>query len=154
MNFADRLLKNTLVSNFIKICPVGAKLFHVDRQTMTKLIVIFCNFIKICPVGAKLFHVDRQTMMKLIVIFCNFPNMAKINHHVRLQASVTVQLRPLLFRDVMQCRYTVGYSGFRQPISSIFKGQSMFNWYVMFIHWCWASLCHMSSRYHSGMVYV
>ena len=29
----------------MKICPVGAELFHVDGQTgMTKLIVAFCNF--------------------------------------------------------------------------------------------------------------
>jgi len=29
----------------MKISPVGAELFHVDRQTdMTKLIVTFCDF--------------------------------------------------------------------------------------------------------------
>jgi len=29
----------------MSICPVGAKSFHVDRQTdMTKLTVAFCNF--------------------------------------------------------------------------------------------------------------
>jgi hypothetical protein len=79
MNFADRLFKNTQVSNFIKICPVGAKLFHVNKQTMTQLTVIFRNF----------------------------ANMAKINHHVGFYASATVQMRPLLFRDVTQCRYMV-----------------------------------------------
>jgi hypothetical protein len=32
-------------SNFMKIHPVGAYLFHADRQTdMTKLIVPVCNF--------------------------------------------------------------------------------------------------------------
>ena len=32
----------------------------------------------ICPVGAKLFHVDRQAdMMKLTVTFCNFANVPK-----------------------------------------------------------------------------
>ena len=31
----------------MKICPVGAKLFHADRRTdMTKLIVTFRNFAK------------------------------------------------------------------------------------------------------------
>jgi hypothetical protein len=112
------------------------------------------NFIKICPAGAKLFHVDRQTMTQLIVTFRNFANMAKINHHVRFQASTTVQLRPLLFRDVTQCRYIVGYRGFTQPIGPIFKDESMFSWCIMFIYWCWASLCHMSSRYHNGIVYI
>jgi hypothetical protein len=29
----DRFIKNTQILNFIKIRPVGAKLFHVDRQT-------------------------------------------------------------------------------------------------------------------------
>ena len=34
--------KNTQMSNLIKIRPVGAELFHVDRQTdMTQLIVFF-----------------------------------------------------------------------------------------------------------------
>jgi hypothetical protein len=29
----------------MKICPVGAELFHVDRRTdMTKLIFTFCSF--------------------------------------------------------------------------------------------------------------
>jgi len=33
---------------------------------------------KICPVGAELYHVDRQTdMMKLTVAFCNFVNAPK-----------------------------------------------------------------------------
>jgi len=31
--------------NFLQILPVGAELFHVDRQAdMTKLIVACCNF--------------------------------------------------------------------------------------------------------------
>jgi len=37
--------KNTQVSNFMKIRPVGAELFHTDGRTdMTKLIVVFRNF--------------------------------------------------------------------------------------------------------------
>jgi len=39
---------------------------------------------KICPVGAKLFHADGQTdrqtdMTKLIVLFHNFANLPKMN---------------------------------------------------------------------------
>jgi len=30
-------LKNTEISNFIKICPVGAELFHADRQRQTDM---------------------------------------------------------------------------------------------------------------------
>jgi hypothetical protein len=41
----DSFSKNTEISNFMKICPVGAELFHADRRTdMTKLIVAFRNF--------------------------------------------------------------------------------------------------------------
>jgi hypothetical protein len=33
LNFCDRVLKNTQVSNCMKIRPVGAELFHADGQT-------------------------------------------------------------------------------------------------------------------------
>jgi len=42
-------LKNTQISNFIEVRPVGTELFHVDRQTdMTKLlhVAVFRNFAK------------------------------------------------------------------------------------------------------------
>jgi len=50
LNFFNIFSKNTQISNFIKICPVGAKLFHTDRQTkgqtnMTKLIVTSHNLV-------------------------------------------------------------------------------------------------------------
>jgi hypothetical protein len=41
------ILKNTQISYFVKIWPVGATLFGADGQTeMTKLIVAFRNFVK------------------------------------------------------------------------------------------------------------
>ena len=44
LNFLNRFRK-ILISNFMKICPVGAKLLHADRKTdMGKLIVAFRNF--------------------------------------------------------------------------------------------------------------
>jgi len=33
LNFLDTISKNIQIQNFIKICPVGAELFHADRQT-------------------------------------------------------------------------------------------------------------------------
>jgi hypothetical protein len=55
MNFLDRFSKNNKISSLIKIRPVGAELFHADRQTdgqtdgrtdMTKLIAAFRNLAK------------------------------------------------------------------------------------------------------------
>jgi hypothetical protein len=60
MKFIDRFLKNNKISNLIKILPMGAELFHVEKLTegqtdMTKLKVAFRNFAnatknsKFCP---------------------------------------------------------------------------------------------------------
>ena len=41
----DRFSKNIQISNFIKIRPVGAQLYHTDERTdMTKLKAAFRNF--------------------------------------------------------------------------------------------------------------
>jgi P2-related tail formation protein len=50
------ILQNTQISNFMKICPFGAKQFHVDgwmdRWTdITKLIVDFRNFVNVPKQG-------------------------------------------------------------------------------------------------------
>jgi hypothetical protein len=51
-------MKNPQISNFMKICPVGAKLLHVngqadtDRQTdRRKLTVTFCNIMHVPEKG-------------------------------------------------------------------------------------------------------
>jgi hypothetical protein len=47
--FLDTFSKNTPISNFMKIPPVGAEVYHAEGQTdgetnMTKLTVTFRNF--------------------------------------------------------------------------------------------------------------
>ena len=46
LEFSQQIFKkNAQISNFVKIHPVEAKLFHVDRWTdMTKVNVAFRNF--------------------------------------------------------------------------------------------------------------
>jgi hypothetical protein len=54
LNFLDRFSKYVQISNFMKIRPVGAEMFHADGRT------------------------ERQTdMMKLIVTVRSFANAAK-----------------------------------------------------------------------------
>jgi len=44
IDFFDIVSKNTQISNFVKIRPVGAELFLADRQTgMTKPVFAFRN---------------------------------------------------------------------------------------------------------------
>ena len=44
-NCLERISKNTQLSNFMKIRPVGTEVFHADGQTdMTTLIIPFRNF--------------------------------------------------------------------------------------------------------------
>jgi len=47
LTFSWRIFENIQISNFVKIRPEGAELFHVDGQTdMTKLIVTFRDYTK------------------------------------------------------------------------------------------------------------
>jgi hypothetical protein len=46
LEFSQQIFKKkNKISNFMKICPMAAKLLHADEQTdMTKLIITFGNF--------------------------------------------------------------------------------------------------------------
>jgi len=51
LNFLEKVLKNSQILIFMKICPVGTELFHADekadRQTdIRELLVAFCDFAK------------------------------------------------------------------------------------------------------------
>jgi hypothetical protein len=55
---------------------------------------------KICPVGAKLFHVDGRTdMMKLIAIFCNYVNMPKNRYFVSEKCVTILPFGNWLIKD-------------------------------------------------------
>jgi hypothetical protein len=46
IEFSQQIFEKTHTSNFMKIIPVVAELFHADGQThMTKLTVAFRNFV-------------------------------------------------------------------------------------------------------------
>jgi hypothetical protein len=61
--------KKSQISNFTKIRPVEAELFHVDGQTegetdMTKLTVAFCNFANAPKNGQKFPNTSLHTVNK------------------------------------------------------------------------------------------
>jgi hypothetical protein len=61
--FLTDIQKNNQTSNFKKIMPVGAKLFHVDGQTdMMQLIVVFHNFV----------NVPENSLLIISVLYCQF----------------------------------------------------------------------------------
>jgi hypothetical protein len=44
----DRFSRSNHISHFMKNCPVGVELFHLDRwTTVMKLIYTFCNFMTV-----------------------------------------------------------------------------------------------------------
>jgi len=45
LEFSPQIFEKYSNISFMNIYPVGAKLFHVDRQDTIKLIIVFCNFL-------------------------------------------------------------------------------------------------------------
>jgi len=45
LKILNRCSKNNLISNFMKICPVGVRLYHANERTdMTSLTAVFRDF--------------------------------------------------------------------------------------------------------------
>ena len=79
LNFFTDFIKNTQISNFMKIRPVGAELFHADGWTdMKKLIVTFRNF---CDCALK-----RGTVWNLIVVSVKLEGVK--NYYIRLSLHI------------------------------------------------------------------
>jgi hypothetical protein len=52
LEFSPHITKNTQISNFMKLCPVGAKWFNADGwPDMMKLTVALCNFANVSKNG-------------------------------------------------------------------------------------------------------
>jgi len=58
LELSRKFVKNTQMSSFMRVYPVGAVFFHADRRTvMTKLVVAFRNFAK-APKNCKYFALE------------------------------------------------------------------------------------------------
>jgi hypothetical protein len=69
--FPTAFRKNTYISNFIKIRPVGAESFHADGRTdMTELIVAFRNFANEPKTWSKRPNTHLYLLCELPVILC------------------------------------------------------------------------------------
>ena len=64
LNYLNRFLKNTQISNFMKICPLEAERFHPDgKKDVTKLIVTFHNFVNTSKICSKCPPVTRVILL-------------------------------------------------------------------------------------------
>jgi len=67
----------------MKICPVGAKLFHAHRQTdMMKLIVALCKFVNM-PKSGSLFSLSKTVFSCLHEIKSIAVDFYKLTLHIR-----------------------------------------------------------------------
>ena len=89
MKLVDRFSKNTRISHFTKIRPVGAELFHADGRTdITKLVVTFRNFAK-SPKLIKYYVKTNHTLLQILSLRIEiFPNFSQHSYQHVLSALI------------------------------------------------------------------
>jgi hypothetical protein len=66
LEFSQRMFERYSKINFVKICPEGTELFHMDRQTdETKLIVMFSNFTNVSKGTSDQVRTEGKMVMAL-----------------------------------------------------------------------------------------
>jgi hypothetical protein len=98
--FFDKLLKNTQISNFMKICPMGAEFLHVNGwRNITALIVPIHNFAN-TPKNAH--HILVQSFLFLYPLL----NTSTCNMCVYSQNYLTILLTSFyVLRHLRICQY-------------------------------------------------
>jgi hypothetical protein len=108
LNFLNRISEKAQISNFIKIRPLGAELFHSDEQAdMTKLTVAFHSFVNERKNYHSIFRTNKIrnniNSMLVSVLSSGWKKQSEIwNHYPRPQLSLTpnfVLAIPLLLEE-------------------------------------------------------
>ena len=86
LNFPNRISKNTQISNLVKICPVGAELFHAGGRTDGQSLFV------ILETRLRILAANKQCITQIIVPTCynsqlNFHRENYTALHMGLQSS-------------------------------------------------------------------
>jgi hypothetical protein len=148
LNFFDRFSKNLQIPNFMKILPVIAEFFHVDRRTdITKLIVASRNFANtpknIHYVIRSVTNILWQTVYRKIetTARCGLINIAYINislltahEYPRLILSGSISADDVVYNSVISAGSTGKHSAlWRSCSSQKWNKHITFQWPIYFV---------------------